>query len=265
MSDEDAHGIHKPNYPHFSTEELDEEEGEALSLCDLPLNDMSSRETFPSSSLSEASEFFDFSNDVVSDMCPADEIIFCGKLEPFKHKPQYDSRSNDQNQTHIKPVKESNNPPSHCLRSDPLSGLRSPVYRSSSVGAASNTRRSMMIPNSRSLDYRKLHRSSSSLVFLAPETERNSWAIKKATKPRWYSVMFGTVKVPPEMELRDMKNRQVRRNPSTSMFPSPTDAGGKLAENRSPDKVSCRILRALSCKDRRSVSVTMSLAMPQAT
>ncbi|XP_054821039.1 uncharacterized protein LOC129319953 [Prosopis cineraria] len=226
--------------PQYATQELEQEDDreEALSLCDLPLNDMSSVEVRPSS-FSEASDLFEFFNDVaVSDMCPADEIIFC----------------------------ESNMPPSRRLRSDPISGVRFHVSRSNSVGTFANSPCSVMMQNSRSLDYRKLRRSSSSVVFMAPEAERNSSTVKRATsKPRWCSVMLGTVKAPAEMELSDMKNRQARRNPSTTMFPAVINGGGKMVENRRSGKFSWMILRALTCKDRRSVSVTTSMAVPQAT
>ncbi|XP_028773647.1 uncharacterized protein LOC114730704 [Neltuma alba] len=213
------------------------------------------------SSFSEASELFEFFNDVALDLCPADDIFFRGKLEPFNHRPHSDSPSVDH-----RPVRESNIPPNPRLRSDSISGVRFHVSRSNSVGTSSNSPRSVMMRNSRSLDCRKLRRSSSSVVFMAPEVERNSSTVKRATsKARWCSVMLGTVKPPTEMELSDMKNRQARRNPSRRMFPAVIEGGGKMAENRSSAKCSWRILRALTCRDRRSVSVTTSLAVPQAT
>ncbi|XP_054791985.1 uncharacterized protein LOC129297663 [Prosopis cineraria] len=222
---------------------------------------MSSVEVRPSS-FSEASDLFEFFNDVaVSDMCPADEIVFCGDLEPFKHRPLSNSPPVDH-----KPVTESNMQPARRLRSDPISGVRFHVSRSNSVGTFANSPCSVMMQNSRSLDYRKLRRSSISVVFMAPEAERNSSTVKRATfKPRWCSVMLGTVKAPAEMELSDMKNRQARRNPSTTMFPAVINGRGKMVENRRSGKFSWRILRALTCKDRRSVSVMTSMAVPQAT
>ncbi|KAF7838045.1 putative histone H19 [Senna tora] len=220
------------------------------------------------SSLSEAADFFEFFNDTSFDMCPADDIIFCGKLVPFK---LHDA---DQLSPPKKDPKK-NKPPAHRRRSESLSKLQSAVTRSNSASTCGNSRRFMM-RNSRSLDYRRLHRtSSSSVVSTAPEIERNPSAmsavqseivVKKAMKPRWwYSLMFGVVKVPPEMELNDIKNRQFRRNASTAMFPM-TDGGGKVAVNRSSgEKVSWKILKALSCKDYTSVSVTTSFVVPQAS
>ncbi|CAK8564152.1 unnamed protein product [Lathyrus sativus] len=165
-----------------------------------------------------------------------------------------------------------NKPQLHRRRS----GSVSAVIRSSSVsnfGGGSNSNRFMM-RNSRSLNYYKLREHSSSFpISKAPEVVRDSsvrsvasseGVAKKAMKPRWYSLVFGKMKVPPEMELNDIKNRQVRRISSKSMFLS-SDSGENLNVNRSSGKVSWKILKALSCKDHNSVSVTMSFSLPQAS
>ncbi|RYR77027.1 hypothetical protein Ahy_A01g001513 isoform B [Arachis hypogaea] len=180
-------------------------------------------------------------------MCPADDIIFCGKLNHMRNQD----------------VVETKKPPLRRRRSESLSSV---VTRSNSVTTGS---RRFMMRNSRSLDYRRLHEHSSSAISQVPEVDRNLSSrsvaevatAKKAMKPRWYSLVFGTMRVPPEMELSDMKNRQVRRNSSGTMFPA-MDSG---AANRSSGKVSWKILKALSCKDHSSVAVTTSFALPQAS
>lgn len=278
MEDEDAHIMKDSNYVEYSQlgEEEEEEEEEALSLCDLPLNensidDKSYRRINRPSSLPDASELFNgFSSSSSSDMCPADDIIFCGRLVPF-----FKDREEDHDHDNIQPLKnlnaEVNNknkpPPTRRRRSESVSC----VTRSNSVSTYGGSRR-LIMRNSRSLNYSRLRESSSSSSS-APEVDRNSSsrsvasseaAAKKPVKPRWYSILFGTMKVPPEMELSDMKNRQVRRNSSTSMFPG-TDSCRKVAVNRSSGKVSWGILKALSCKDHNSVAVTTSFALPQAS
>ncbi|KAG4907170.1 hypothetical protein AAZX31_20G075100 [Glycine max] len=262
MEEEQTH-IMKDSDDMESQEEEEEEREEALSLCDLPLNrnsrtpsldDMSFKKILRPSSLPDhAGEIFNgFSSSSSSDMCPADDIIFCGKLVPFKAE---------------QPLKnliaaEEEKSPARRRRSESLSS----VTRSNSVSTFTGSRH-LMMRNSKSLDYSRLRESA------APEVDRNSSsrsvvppeaAVKKATKPRWYSLMFGTMKIPPEMELSDMKNRQVRRNPSSTMFLT-ADSGGKMAVNRSHGKVSWRILKALSCKDHSSVAVTTSFPLPQAS
>eukprot|EP00256_Glycine_max_P068473 XP_025983068.1 uncharacterized protein LOC100777782 isoform X2 [Glycine max] len=214
MEEEQTH-IMKDSDDMESQEEEEEEREEALSLCDLPLNrnsrtpsldDMSFKKILRPSSLPDhAGEIFNgFSSSSSSDMCPADDIIFCGKLVPFKAE-------------------------------QPLKNL---IAAEEEKSPARRRRSESVVP---------------------PEA-----AVKKATKPRWYSLMFGTMKIPPEMELSDMKNRQVRRNPSSTMFLT-ADSGGKMAVNRSHGKVSWRILKALSCKDHSSVAVTTSFPLPQAS
>ncbi|KAI9125943.1 hypothetical protein K1719_003361 [Acacia pycnantha] len=250
-------------------EEDDDDEEEALSLCDLPLNhndvgakkyneleldDTSSRQS-RRSSLSEALDFFEFFNDTSSDMCSADDIIFCGKL------------FNDNEKTRSPPnsdTKDLTRPPVSRRRSESLSTLQSGVTRSNSAITCGNSSRRFMKRNSRSLDYRRLHRSSSSVAMPADEIERNpsvtsavqsEIVAKKSIKPRWFFLFFGVVRVPSEMELSEIKNRQFRRNPSTTMFPT-AGGSGNLSVNRSSGKVSWKILKALSCKDYNSVSVT---------
>ncbi|KAI4335421.1 hypothetical protein L6164_014066 [Bauhinia variegata] len=254
--------------PQQEAEDEGGEEDEALSLSDFPLNhnatkygsldDMTLKQIHRSSS--EASDFFEFLSDFTSsDMRPADDIILCGKLVPFKDQ----SPPADQNQAQTTTNKHNNNKlPIYRRRSDSLSKLQSSVTRSNSTSSS----RHLMMRSSRSLDYERLHRSSSLMISPAPEIERNNsaksvvvsdMAAKKATKPPWYTLMFGIgiMKVPPEMELNDIRNRQVRRNPSTTMFPA----------NQNSGKGSWKILKALSCKDHTSVSVTTSFPLPQAS
>ncbi|XP_047156520.1 uncharacterized protein LOC124827497 [Vigna umbellata] len=252
MEEKQTNIMKDAEYMESREEDEEEEQEEALSLCDLPLNPNSRTPSFdetslkkilrPSSLHDNAAEIFNgFSSSSSSDMCPADDIIFCGKLLPLKSL-----------------VVEEDKSPARRRRSESLSS----VTRSNSVTCIGSRR--LMMRNSKSLDYNRLRESSN------PEVDRNSSArsgalqeaaSKKATKPRWYSLMFGTMKVPTEMELSDMKNRQVRRNASSTMFVAAEKVGG----NRSPGKVSWRILKALSCKDHSSVAVTTSFPLPQAS
>lgn len=252
-----------------------EDADEALSLSELPLNeddeedgqglDMS-RNTRRSSS--QSTEFFEFLSDVSSDsfMCSAEDIFYRGKLIPFKEQHSDLELSSPSHQYYTCKTLSKDNHKKQITafrrRSESLSELESSVTRS-------NSARTKLMRNSRSLDYRKLQRPSNSMVSPYPEMERNSSvksvgkSDKKAMKPaRWCFLLFGIAKVPAEMELSDIKSRQFRRTPST-LFP-PVDAEGNPSANRGSGKVSWRLLKALSCKDHTSVAVTASLCAPQA-
>ncbi|CAK7337587.1 unnamed protein product [Dovyalis caffra] len=245
-------------------QEEEEEEEEALSLCDFPLEGRNKESpniaTHSSArSSSEPAEFFEFFSDLNSEMRSAEDIICRGKLVPFK-EPYF----TPQNQS-----KEDKQRISFRRRCESLSEFQSSVSRSNST-----KNNISLMRNSRSLDYRKLERFSSSKKF-SPEfdIERSSslksihakGEVKKtASKPRWYLLMFGVVKPPTEMDLSDIKSRQVRRNSSMTMFPH-VDADGKKApvNQNSISKGSCRLLRVLSCRDPASVSVATSFLVPQ--
>ncbi|EXB54749.1 hypothetical protein L484_012849 [Morus notabilis] len=257
-------------------EEEDQEEAEeALSLSELPLsNDMSSKNNTTNSnrrSASEPPELFEFFSDLSSDhnMSSAEDIIFCGRLIPFRE--QSPPKFNFSKDFDEKPTS------GFRRRSESLSELQSSgVSRSSS-----NTKARMVMRNSRSLDYQKLRRAwNTSAVSPALDIDRNSStksvgkrdvSPKKAGRVRWSSfLMFGTVKFPAEMELGDIKSRQARRNVpiTTTLFP-PMDSGGNLPVSRSNSSKSggggggsWRLLKALSCKDHASVAVTASFYVP---
>ncbi|KAB1207057.1 hypothetical protein CJ030_MR7G011378 [Morella rubra] len=250
-----------PKNPQFQNpedekeEEEEEEEEEALSLSDLPLNqdddnydnNNASTDLCNNSPRSrpESPELFEFSSDFSFEICPANDIIFGGKLMPFKE--------------HFPPAGKTPKAPASKesqRRSWSLYKLQSPITRS-------NSSDDTLMRGSRSLDCRELHRRSHSMASSAPEMERSSsvksmqgksdMALKKAAKPRWYSLMFGKMKFPPKMELSDIKNRQVRQNPPSTLFPV----------NHNSDKGSWRLLRALSCKDHGSVPAKASFSVPQ--
>lgn len=103
----------------------------------------------------------------------------------------------------------------------------------------------------------------------SPEIHRNTSSARgsarfdgnvKIPKPKWYFLLFGNVRFPPEMDLQDIKNRQVRRTPSAAFFPS-VEVVKKVPVYR---KSSWGVLKVLSCRDDASVHVTTSLArMPR--
>ncbi|GMN52066.1 hypothetical protein TIFTF001_021209 [Ficus carica] len=268
----DHHHVH-------DQEDQEEEEEEALSLSELPLGQKMSYTTNTSTnsnpnrrSASEPPELFEFFSDLSSvdsnNMCSAEDIIFCGRLVPFRE--QSPPKFNYPEEIDKKQIS------GFRRRSESLSEL--PSSGVSRSGSSSKAR--MVMRNSRSLDYQKL-RNNNSAVSAALDIERNPSiksvgkvsdvsSKKAATRLRWSSfLMFGTVKFPAEMELGDIKSRQARRNVpiTTTIFP-PMDPGGNFPVSRSNSSKSggggsWRLLKALSCKDHASVAVTASFYVPQ--
>ncbi|KAF5742887.1 hypothetical protein HS088_TW09G00949 [Tripterygium wilfordii] len=211
-------------------EQEQEEAEEALSLRDLPLDDDNNNNFEFQNHFNgnhnprSSSDLFEFFNDFSVDMCPAEEIIFCGKLLPRKDH-YYHSIP--------KPIKQDRKRANFTRkRSESLSDIQGfTTPRSISTKAR-------LMRNSRSLDYRKDKEMM----------ERSSSSAKKAVpKPaRWYYVfmMFGMAKIPMEMELTDIKNRQSRQNPPALLPP--------VIKNNNN---SYKLIRVLSCKDHASVAV----------
>ncbi|XP_044464411.1 uncharacterized protein LOC123194967 [Mangifera indica] len=271
------------HHPHLHVRDPEEEE-EALSLSDLPLdenngkttshsNNNTPRRTSSSSSTeSGAPEFFEFLSNLSSEMCAAEDLIFCGKLIPLNN-----SEQNPISLHHHRQQQQ----PQHSLKAYSMSSIyehkQGPFRRrSESLSELQSSRsKSKILRSSRSLDYQKLHRVSSSKTSSESDMEQNpsvrsvgksdNFNKFRVVKPRWYLFMFGMVKFPPEMDLRDIKSRQFRRN-SSVMFP-PLDASGNFPANRSSatgEKTSWRFLKALSCRDDASVAATTPLCMPHA-
>lgn len=245
-------------------EEEEDQEEEALSLCDFPLNsdepekkDSSKSRHHHRRSSSQPSDFFEFFNDLNSEnMSHAEDIISCGKLVPYKQQqPLFDD--------HI--LKSVSGDYDHSINLSRRYCDSLPEINPTRSNSNASTR---LTRSSRSLDCKKLRRNSSLVMKSEASDIHQSFSkgsVKsegfKGSKPRWYSLMFGQVKFPPEMDLRDMKNRQVRRNPG-SMFLA-VEAGGRAPANRSDRRSSWGhdLLRVLSCKNHPSVAVTASIGL----
>ncbi|XVE98760.1 hypothetical protein REPUB_Repub03eG0136600 [Reevesia pubescens] len=257
-------GENSTNKIHLHDDQVEEVQ-ETLSLSNFPLdldsnsnpeNDQMEKMSGQSrnSSSEAAPEFFEFLSDLSSDMCPADDIIFCGKLIPLKQQPVSFQTQKD----HF-PFEEKKK--IHVLRkrSESLSELRS-----CSIARSNSTKANTLLRNSRSLDYQKLHHYYMERNPSTRSVGKTEVSPKKAVKPRWYVFMFGMIKVPTEMDLKDIKSRQFRRN-QTVMFSTEEEGAKKFGGNRSSGKGSSwSLLKALSCRDHTSIAVTTSFWTPQA-
>ncbi|KAK1275428.1 hypothetical protein QJS04_geneDACA003999 [Acorus gramineus] len=70
------------------------------------------------------------------------------------------------------------------------------------------------------------------------ESRRLQRTTSQRPKPKWYVIVFGSVKVPGEMEMSDIRSRQMRRKP----VPPPLKTA---SVNRGS---AWRLLQSLSCK-----------------
>ncbi|XP_039002242.1 uncharacterized protein LOC120128672 [Hibiscus syriacus] len=198
-----------------------EEEEEAFSLRDFPLDSYAKNNpglTRRSSSES-APEFFEFLSDLTYDMCPADDIIFCGKLIPLNQQQQIPFEENKIKNNVLR------------KRSESFSELRS----ESATRSDSTKEHTKCLRNSRSLDYKKLRRYDMERNPSKRSARKSDISAMKVNKRRWYVLMLGMVKFPPEMELKDIKSRQFRRNQSV-MFPKVEDYGKKVSGDRTSGK-----------------------------
>ncbi|WZZ76439.1 uncharacterized protein LOC106410287 [Brassica napus] len=237
-------------------EEEDEDKEETLSLRDLPLiNDNKPSSTATTTTTEDhgepSTEPFEFLTSTSYDVSPAENIIYRGKIIPLNYKNALFS------------------PPEHIsprvrTRSESLSAIQgnklNPPLARDNVGP---------MRTSRSLDDRKLTRrlttadpppENVSLTKGKAKTETVLSGSGKSVRPRWYVIMFGVVKFPPEIELRNIKSRKTRRNVPPVMFPSHPD---RRSQERSPSP-SWRFLNALSCKEPTSVAATAPLWVPHA-
>lgn len=226
---------------------------ETLSLADFPLTEdgdsiFQDRQRSPSSSATE--DLFEFFNGGLCDcseengMAHAEDMIFGGKLIPINDQTHHEPPPQSQNETRNK--KEI-----HRRRSESMRELKSNTSKATAM---------KLVRNSYSLDYKKLQRNTKSNYEPTPEIHRNSLS-NKTNSSRWTDIMFGPVKVPSEMDLRDIRNRQIVQNTSKSLFPT-VKSGEGLAVRGVGDhrKTSWGVLGILSCKSSVSVAVTMPLS-----
>ncbi|KAH7859763.1 hypothetical protein Vadar_005194 [Vaccinium darrowii] len=247
-----------------SHDEEEEDAEEAISLSDFPItannhnNSTTYHQTRPSVPDQETDFFEFFNDDLISEISHADDIILSGKLIPTLNQQKL------QHQTSIKPqrteshritFREDGNQRNfhklHHRRWESFSGLKS-------SSSPSNSPKTGLVRNrTRSLDYQNLPRSCSVKSSIGGRAADHS----KVLKHRWYVLMFGSFRFPREMELRDIKNRQVRRGttPAATMF-QPLDGGGKNPVSPiHARKSSWGLLKILACKENVSNDVMPSV------
>ncbi|KAJ8617135.1 hypothetical protein MRB53_013321 [Persea americana] len=213
--------------------EEEEEEEEALSLCDLAIDKGTTEKEDDSNEANRDNpdqDRFEFFNDLNTEMCSADDIFLSGRILPFKSSSVTHAQRNEDGNLDFLHMRSGSVDETRCSR----------------------TR------------YHTLERASSSKESTKKQTQivnrvQNGKRVgigevsagRVSYRPRWCLLIFGSMRGPPvEMEMKDIRHRQMRRNPPPgSLFRASERregavSGGKEAEG----KISWKLLRALSCK-----------------
>lgn len=198
---------------------------ETLSLSDLPIySDPTDRDDYSKDqdqSLPQDDDFFEFlSEDFTASTCAATankNIIFCGKLIPYKELPGPEKTRNH----------ESTDTKDFTPRKTFLDGNHSVGFNKKKSSSKYSKLQSDKDSNTLSLASPKNH------VY---ETRKCDFAVGKVSliaspaKSRWCLFMFGMTRFPTEMELRDIRSRQSRISSQSSMFRS-IDFDGMVKAN----------------------------------
>ncbi|GJV56776.1 hypothetical protein Tco_1457781 [Tanacetum coccineum] len=212
---------------------------ETLSLTDFPLTEDKDsgyknheHQNAPSSPSQDLFEFCSGDFGCFTEepkMSHAEDMISGGKLIPTK-----DQLPPTQNKT-------SNGTKTHRKKSQSMRELKS---------TANKPTASQLVRNSHSLDYKKLHRNNSRLMYEPPADNHRTSLSTKTSSSRWSDRVFGPIKGPPEMDLRDIRNRQSFQHSDRFSFK-------QVDVER---KTSWGLLGILSCKSANSVAVSMPLS-----
>lgn len=216
------------------------EEEETLSLCDLPICNDSSQRDAESSSLDDEDNdgFFEFfSEDFTASTYPSSgkDIIFCGKLIPYKelspprlsedrhhhHQKAHQNLKTKNNNKRKVPIKKG----FRLWKSYSFLKLVRPFSSSNSIkgskdGGNMRNSKPQHVAKANSRNYNKRKSCTSDLHHHQPVSVGKVSVLSTPTKSsRWYLYMFGIARLPTEMELGDIKNRQSRRTPSMLFSP----------------------------------------------
>ncbi|XAR72108.1 hypothetical protein NMG60_11018627 [Bertholletia excelsa] len=239
--------------PHQDLAEYEEDEAEeTLSFCDLPIYSDSAHwkkedQSFSSSSSSSSDQdYFEFFSGEwsTSSTAVSDSIIFCGKVIPFR-QPKSPQKLEKKSRELEKPRQRGG-----FFRWKLNWLVRK---RSSRRSKKKEIRRATSLPAPEKCGYKEIGRATS---LPASEKcghkagkggERYGFSVRRlsifasATKSRWH-LMFGLTRLPVEMELKDIRSRQSRRNP-VAMFPL---VEGREGEKGRTGKGLWAMIRALS-------------------
>ncbi|XP_031256172.1 uncharacterized protein LOC116114163 [Pistacia vera] len=230
-------------------QDFDLEEEETLSLCDLAThcsqeseNYSSINDDFSKEQSSSDEDFFEFSSeDFTASTYPKDNIMFCGKLIRYKEHP-------DGEQTQI-----TNNTIFNKKKKLLMKKKRIIPWKSFSFNKARQRTTSSKQQQRREKGYNPQN-------YKYDDDSNKASPIANPIKSRWYLLAFGYGRFPTELELKDIKKRQNRRNniPYATMFRLDNEGCEKIKrrnEKRSSGSSLWRLwraLRVLVCKSQKA-------------
>ncbi|KAJ4720841.1 Protein unc-13 4B like [Melia azedarach] len=239
---------------------FDEAAEETLSLCDLAvnsnsedyLNDNDFSEEQCRQSTSDEQDFFEFFSEdfTAASTYPRDDIIFCGKLIPYREPAAVPEQT--QNTNTQKNIKKS--------RIFPWKSNSFNKYSRSTSSKAQRHEKSTY--SYKSLSQKVNGYETFNYEYDFSEKKVSSSTVAAASvRPRWYLFAFGYGRTfSTEMELKDMKSRQNRRIPAT-MFRSLEGGGDEMIKRSETHKRSSSwkglwtLLKVLGCKSRQANAV----------
>ncbi|XP_021296113.1 uncharacterized protein LOC110425514 [Herrania umbratica] len=253
------HGLETLQQNNDSWQEFGDEAEETLSLCDLVISsdaneywndEQHQRNTSPSSSDHQHQDLFEFFSTedfpaaaaaAASSNHQGNNIIFCGKLIPYRGQQQSnEDKTQSLESKVVKPENGTKNGAS-CLfpwrtsqsfnksRTFPSSSSSSSASAKASQGKRFN--KSLSLPAVGSKNSKKL--GDDKFDFSVKKVS----VIETPVKSRWYLFAFGVGRFPMEIELKDMKMRQSRKTKAM-----------KLQQDGQPENAKCNKERRRSAK-----------------
>ncbi|KAA8531602.1 hypothetical protein F0562_006311 [Nyssa sinensis] len=211
----DEKGVHSNSIDN----EVEEEEEEAFSLCDLPINEENQSRKEEAQTFRRTEEDFDFGSSAgsvltKSEMCSADEVFFQGQILPLRHSISSDSGLAGFSRNPSWGVSRSESM-DHCYSggftsvSSRSSSIRS--YHSSSSGsstAAAATTKTKYKPRVRNQFHS--HPSPTPQIRVSSNIRHGNVSHRCQKSTIWSFFRVGLVRTP-EIELQDLKDK-VRGN-----------------------------------------------------
>lgn len=266
----------------FGDEEADDEE--TISLCDLVMssdaNEYWNGEDFSNKDDSNNGDFFEFFSTedfpaVSAAAAPNKNIVFCGKLIPFKDQKQQSDTENESPQSTLKTSKskQENGDQYHDQKKKKKNTRRSSCsFPWKTTSQSFNKSRTFPSPKGSQSQTKSFNKSLSlpadhqSNKKLSDDQKFNFSVNKKVSilatpvKSRWYLFAFGVGRFPMDIELKDMKLRQSRKISKQAMkFQAPEEVdgeanvkGGKGRRRSSSGKGLWRLLKVLGWKNKHT-------------